>query len=119
MVSAVMLLIAQSTGAVLPLSTPGAVILAVVLVIAAGITNPTIVWIHWADAGLAIISTVLFGTAAVAHYRTGGNPIDLSFVYTEALALLALAALYFTTRTIRGRLLHESPDGRAKQLLDR
>ncbi|MGD0328223.1 MAG: hypothetical protein ABSB00_00715 [Minisyncoccia bacterium] len=104
-IGALVLIIGQSTGAELPLSSTGAVISAVILVVAAGITNPTQSWIHWINALLAIIGTLLFGTAAVAHYRAGLSFFDLSFVFIEALMLLSLMALYFTTRTIRGIFL--------------
>lgn len=100
--SAILLIVAKSTGAELPLSTFGTVAAAVMLVVAAGITNPTQFWIHWANAFLAIVGTVLFGTTAVEHYRAGTSFFDSSFMFIEALALLALVALYFTTRTIRG-----------------
>ena len=105
---AVVLTVAQSTGANLPLSTLGAVASAVVLVIAAGITNPAQSGIHWLNALLAISGTVLFGSTAVEHYRSGISILDPSFTYTEALALLSLLALYFTTRTIRGYLQRSS-----------
>lgn len=106
-VSAVLLIVAQSTGADLPLSTFGTVIAAVVLVIAAGITNPAQFWIHWANTFLAIYGTLLFGTTAVSRYRAGASLFDSSFVYVEALALLSLIALYFTTRTVRGLHMRE------------
>lgn len=105
-VAAVVLIIAQSTGAELPLSTLGSVLVAVVLVIAAGITNPSQKGIHWFNACIAVLGTVLFGTAAVQHYRAGLSVFDPSFTYTEALALLSLVALYFTTRTIRASIQH-------------
>ncbi|MDD3531079.1 MAG: hypothetical protein PHV99_00595 [Candidatus Pacebacteria bacterium] len=105
--SAVLLIVAKSVGAELPLSTFGTVTAAVILVVAAGITNPLQFWIHWANALFAIYGTVLFGTTAVEHYRSGTNAFDTSFLFIEALALLALLALYFTTRTIRG--VHQRP----------
>lgn len=101
-VGAVVLIIAQSTGADLPLGTTVAVFSAVLLVVAAGITNPAQFWIHWLNALLAISGTLLFGTTAVEHYRAGLSAFDSSFVYIETLTLLSLIALYFTTRTIRG-----------------
>ena len=101
-ISAVVLIVAKSTGADLPLSTFSTVLSAVVLVVAAGITNPEHFWIHWLNAFLAIYGTLLFGTTAVDHYRAGLSVFDSSFVYIEALALLSLIALYFTTRTVRG-----------------
>lgn len=104
LVSAVVLILAESTGASLPLSASAAVISAIILVIAAGITNPAQPGIHWLNEAVAILGTLLFGTAAVQHYSSGLNMFDQSFIYTEALTLLSLVSLYFTTRTIRGNL---------------
>ena len=101
-INAILLIVAQSTGAELPFSTSGAVVAAVVLVVMAGITNPVVAWIHWANAFIALIGTLLFGTAAVAHYRAGLSFFDSSFMFIEAITFLSLIALYFTTRTIRG-----------------
>lgn len=101
-VSAILLIVAKSTGAELPFSTLGTVVAAVVLVVAAGITNPAQFWIHWVNSFLAIYGTILFGTTAVDQYRAGTSVFDSSFAYVEALALISLIALYFTTRTIRG-----------------
>lgn len=100
--AAVVLVIAQSTGSDIPLSTLGAVFGAILLVVVAGITNPAQGWIHWLNEGISIYGTLLFGTTAVDHYRTGTNIFDPSFLYIETLTLLSLVALYFTTRTIRG-----------------
>lgn len=102
LVSALVIFLSESLGADLPLSTVGSIIAAVLLVIAAGITNPMQPWIHWVNAFLAIIGTIVFGTSAVNHYRAGLELFDTSFAAIEALALLSLLALYFTTRTIRG-----------------
>ena len=107
-ISAVLLIVAKSTGADLPLSPFGTVVAAVVLVVAAGITNPAQFWIHWLNAFLAVYGTLIFGTTAVENYRAGTRIFDSSFIYVEALALLALLALYFTTRTVRG--IHMRPD---------
>jgi len=107
-VGAIVLTVAQSTGANLPLSTAGAVISAVVLVVTAGITNPAQGWIHWLNAFIAVWGTLLFGMTAVEHYRAGASVFDVSFLYIEALALLSLIALYLTTRTIRGFHLRNS-----------
>lgn len=101
-VSAILIIVAQSTGTNLPLSTFGAVATAVLLVVAAGITNPAQFWIHWLNAIFALVGTLLFGTTAVGQYRAGVSAFDPSFLNVEALALLSLVALYFTTRTIRG-----------------
>lgn len=101
-IAAVIVIVARSTGADLPLSTGGTVFAAIIMVVAAGLTNPGQFWIHWINAGLAVLGTLTFGISAVDHYRTGVSIFDHSFLYVEALALLSLIALYFTTRTIRG-----------------
>jgi hypothetical protein len=105
LVGALITIFAQSTGADLPLSTGAAVLAAALLVIAAGITNPNQIWIHWVNAFFAFVGTILFGRYAITHFRDGSNIIDPSFIYVEALALISLIALYFTTRTIRGILM--------------
>jgi hypothetical protein len=104
-IGALVIIVARSTGTELPLSTVGAVISAAMLVVAAGITNPAQVWIHWVNAALAVAGTLMFGTSAVGHYRVGVDLLEPSFIYLEALALLSLIALYLTTKTIRGTYL--------------
>lgn len=101
-ISALLLIVAQSTGANLHLSAFVSVISAAALVVAAGITNPAVSWIHWCNAVLSFAGTLLFGTNAINNYRSGMSIFDPSFTFLEALALLSLIALYFTTRTIRG-----------------
>jgi len=98
------LLVAESIGVTLPLSSSGAVIVAVVLAVAGGITNPLQTWTHWANEIIAIAGVIVFGTSAVERYRSG-TVFDLSFVFIEGIAFLSLVALYFTTRTIRFLLL--------------
>lgn len=101
-VGAVLIIVAQSTGANLPLSTTGAVFSAVMLVVAAGVTNPAQRAIHWFNGILAALGTLIFGIAAVNHYRAGISLFEPSFLYVEILAILSLVALYLSTRTIRG-----------------
>lgn len=103
-IGAIIIIVAQSTGANLPLSTTGAVVSAAMLVIAAGVTNPATLWIHWFDGLLAFLGCLIFGTAAIDQYRAGIGFFNPSFTFLEALALLSLIALYFTTQTIRGIL---------------
>jgi hypothetical protein len=108
-VAAILLIIAQSTGADLPLSVRGTITTAIVLVVAAGITNPAQGWIHWFNALLAVSGTLRFGMTAIERYRTGVSLADPSFLYIEVLSILSLVALYLTTKTIRG--FHQRPQG--------
>lgn len=107
-IAAIILVIAKSTGADLPLSTTGTVLAALLLVVAAGITSPAQGWIHWLNAIIAISGTLIFGVTAIQRYSARVSLSDSSFIYTEALTILSLIALYFTTRTIRG--FHQRPN---------
>lgn len=107
-IAAIILVVAKSTGADLPLSTTGTVLAALLLVVAAGITNPAQGWIHWLNAVIAISGTLIFGVTAIHRYGAHVSLSDSSFIYTEALTILSLIALYFTTRTIRG--FHQRPN---------
>lgn len=98
-VSAILLFFAESTGAILPLTPAQTVVSAIVLVVAAGVTNPRQSSIHWFNALLAVLGVVTFGPVAIAH---DGAPVDASFLYHVALTMLSLVALYFSVRTIRG-----------------
>lgn len=104
-IGAILIVVAQSTGADLPLSTAGAVVSAILLVIAAGITNPATGWIHWVNSLFAVLGTLVFGMAAIERYRSGVSAFAPSFFYIEGITILSLFAIYFTTRTIRGIFL--------------
>jgi hypothetical protein len=102
-VLAVLLGVAEAMGAVLPPSRAATVMLAVALVVAALITSPAQRWIHFVDAGLAGLVSLLFGSAVVLDYRARGEVTDpLSFVFALALMLVGFVALYLAIRTIRG-----------------
>lgn len=104
-VSAVILLVAETTGASLPLTMTGIVALAVALVVAAGITNPAQAWIHFLNAIVSIYGAVTFGMYAIEQYHRSHNFTDTTYLFAETLALLFLVAVYFTTKTVRGVLL--------------
>ncbi len=103
--AAVLLIVATTTGAHLPLSAANAIAVAVVLAVAAGITNPEQRWIHWTNEAIAILGTLVFAGSAIGNWRAGVGITDPSYLFTEIISLLSLASLYFTTKTIRGFLL--------------
>ena|SRR3989344_1802760 len=103
--AAVIMLLAESTGAVLPLAITGTVIVAVGLVILAGITNPAQLWIHWCNAAMAIVNAYLFGTVAIEHFRQTQTFFDSSYFFSEVLAIIFLISVYFAVKTVRGLLL--------------
>ncbi|MDO8408078.1 MAG: hypothetical protein Q7S95_02485 [bacterium] len=102
---AVLLVIAETTGAHLPLSPLGVIVSAVLLVVAAGITNPEQGWIHFANEAIAVVGTLVFASSAIGHWRDGAGIFDSTYLFVEIIALLSLLSLYFTTKTIRGTLL--------------
>ncbi len=102
---AVLIFVAETTGAALPLSPVAAIAAAVVLAVAAGVTNPEQQWIHWANELIAIFGVLVFGVDAVSRYRAGGSLANPSYLFAEAITLLFLLALYFATKTVRGYLL--------------
>ncbi len=104
-VAAVGMLIAETFGSEMPFSPLVTVIFAVTLVIAAGITNPAQAWIHIANILISVIGALSFAPAAIGRYQDTSTLFDLTFFFTEALALLFLIATYFTVKTIRGILL--------------
>jgi len=103
--AAVIMLVAETTGASLPLPIFGIVTLAVILVIAAGIANPAQEWIHFINAILAIYGAVTFGLYAIQQYQTTHSFFSQTYLFAEALALVFLIAVYYTTKTVRGVLL--------------
>ena len=104
---AIVLFVAESTGAVLPLSLSGVVVAAVILVVAAGITNPQQYWVHFVNELIAILGTVIFAEQAVGYWRVSIAVLNISYLFTEVMALLSIIALYFTTKTLRGVLLRQ------------
>jgi uncharacterized membrane protein YuzA (DUF378 family) len=104
-VTAIVMIIAETTGASLPLSTIGIVSLVVVLVVVAGITNPAQAWIHFINAALAIFGAIAFGLYAIQQYHLVQSLFSPTYLFSEALALIFLAAVYYATKTVRGVML--------------
>jgi len=104
-IMAVVMLIAETTGASLPLSTLGIVSFAVVLMVAAGIANPAQSWIHYVNVVLAVFGAISFGLYAIEQYRATHDVLTPTFLYAEVLALLFLTSVYYATKTVRGLLL--------------
>jgi hypothetical protein len=106
-INAILLLASGTTAVEMPLSEGGAVFFAIVLIILAGITNPAQKWIHYVNEVIAVLGVALFAQSALAHYRAGVHPSDPSFFFIEILSILFLAALYYSTKTVRAILLHQ------------
>ncbi|HQU07669.1 MAG: hypothetical protein B7X04_01925 [Parcubacteria group bacterium 21-54-25] len=102
--AAVVMLVAETFWRALPLAVPVTIALVIVFAVAAGLTNPNAVWIHYLNVLLAAGSTFLFGNAALTEGFALHDPGALT---NEILALIGILTLYFATKTLRGvRLFH-------------
>lgn len=105
-VAAVLLLAAQVLGGAF--ITPSAsLVAAIILVVAAGLTNPVQSWIHWANIFIAAIGLLVSGGAFLSRFRLGG--VGDSFV-AVLLSLAFIIALYCATKTLRGVLMRDAPE---------
>ncbi len=88
----------------LPFSSGAMVLMIILLVVAAGITNPVQIWIHWVNLAFSLVGLMLFGGVALTRFRTD-QPFNES-ILVACLAAVFLVALYLATRTVRGLMLH-------------
>ena len=102
-IAAGLIFLAELLDGNLPFSTFVAVVLIIVLVVAAGITNPAQIWIHWVNLALAILGLLLFGGTALTRFRSD-VPFAESFV-VGVIALAFLVALYLATSAFRLRVI--------------
>lgn len=73
------------------------------LSILAGFTNPKTTFIIVFDFLVSIGTLVVFGYETIVSYH--GQLSDLFFLTNLALAILSLFALYFSSETLRGKLI--------------
>ncbi|MBP6869041.1 MAG: hypothetical protein KBC16_02955 [Candidatus Pacebacteria bacterium] len=101
---AMLIFLTEFVGARLPFTSSGIITMVLVLVISAGITNPAQKWIHILNMGISIFGTMIFGNVALSKLNVPSA--DISQVGTVTLiSVLFLCALYFATRTVRGRFV--------------
>lgn len=106
-IAAVLLLASQFVGS--PFLTPiAALVLAVVLVIMAGLTNPVQTWVQWANVILSAICLFLFGSMALTRYKETGDIFGENFIIL-LLTVVFIIGLYLATRTLRGVLMRDAP----------
>jgi hypothetical protein len=90
------------------MTTMSSMVLAVALVVAAGLTNPVQAWIHWVNVFLSGFSLMLFGFIAITRYRETSTVLGSTLVVL-LLVLIFLIALYTAIRTLRGALMRNAP----------
>lgn len=86
-----------------PLIFPALAIAAFALV--AGLTNPNQRWVAMINVALSAISLIIFEAYALENYQTTESATGAFFIATQALAIIFFFALYFSTKTLRGRFL--------------
>ncbi|OGG47463.1 hypothetical protein A2671_00715 [Candidatus Kaiserbacteria bacterium RIFCSPHIGHO2_01_FULL_49_13] len=89
----------------LPFGVSYQVIVAVVLVVFAALTNPLRRWTLAWDAGLALAGLLMSEITAVNEYAASTWPL---FLVRELLAFVFLFALYFSIKTLRAMTLHQT-----------
>lgn len=105
-VNAVLILAAQFLGVAF-LTAPAALGAAVLLIVAAGLTNPVQAWIHWVNTLLSGIGLIISGNYVLTRYAAGNLLTDGWLV--SIVALVFVSALYSSVKTLRGVLMRSAP----------
>ena len=79
------------------------VITMVILGLSAGLTNPRQTWIAAVNVAIAITGFIVFDIKTVDAYRTQVGGMKF-FISNLVLAFLFLMAIYFSVKTLRGRM---------------
>lgn len=108
-VAAIILFAMQFTGIRLPFSAFGSIIVILILVVSAGLTNPVQAWIHWINIFVSGFCLLLFGGLALSRFQTQAALFP-DGVLIGVLALMFLIALYSATKTLRGILMRDAPE---------
>lgn len=106
-VAAVLMFLAEFTGAPLPFTTATSISIVVVLVVVAGITNPIQRWIQWLNVFISAAGLLVFGALALNQFRSGASFFSDEF-FIGLLAITFLICLYFATRTLRAAIILHS-----------
>lgn len=92
-----------------PFLTPiASLVISVLLIVAAGLTNPVQAWIHWINVLFSGLLLILFGSIAVARYQDTGM-LALSTWLILVLVFIFICALYSSIKTLRGVLMRGAP----------
>jgi hypothetical protein len=83
-----------------------------ILALSAGLTNPRLQWVAWANVIVSSIGFLIFETYGILAYNQGTqgaiSRIGENFVIINImLGLMFLISLYFSVRTLRGFYLKE------------
>lgn len=106
-IAAVLIIVSQFVGT--PFLAPAAaLVFAVALIIAAGLTNPVQIWIQWVNVLLAVGGVLLFSMMALTRYQER-TALSADAILLFLLVIDFVAALYVAIRTLRGVLMRGAP----------
>lgn len=88
----------------IPIPLYGAIMLIILMVLFAGVTNPRQKWTAILDWSIALIGSYLFEYYAVMTY-IHYSWLDGFMWINQILAIIFIVALYFATKTVRGFIL--------------
>lgn len=101
LMAAVLIFATRFIGTALPFTFGAQMLLILTLVITAGITNPAQKAIHYVNMLVSIAGTLTFGGLAFSRIETT-EALFSGEGLIVVIAFIFLAALYFSTRTVRG-----------------
>ena len=84
----------------LPISASVSIIGVLVLAVVAGLTNPKLRSVIIFDFIVSLFVFLIFGVESVSSYQVS---VDSYFYANLALSIIALFALYFSSKTLRGK----------------
>ncbi len=107
-VAAVLILVAQVMGGAF-LTVSASLVTVVILAVAAGLTNPVQVWVHWMNTVIAAAGLFMSGGVFLTHFQSAAAA-TIPAVIALILTLIFVFALYTSTRTLRGVLMRYAPE---------
>ena len=90
------------------LSPMATLVVVVVYIAAAGLTNPVQTWIHYINVAIAGGSLIIFGSIAITRFQQTHAFLGNSLI-VSVLVIIFLIGLYTAIRTLRGTLMRGAP----------
>lgn len=100
---AIMLVILPFVYSRLPVPYITSILIIMAIDVFAGITNPAWEWIELVDSAVSLVGFIIFSFYTVQIYIQN-NVYDILFWGDFALGVIFFFALYFSTKTLRGKL---------------
>lgn len=101
----IMLITLPFFGNLIPVPYFASIIIILTIAILAGLTNPVQKWIAMIDTGVSVVAFVGFEYYAIQAFSQKSD--FLFFSINQVLAIIFFVALYYSTKTLRGKMLGE------------